>query len=259
MIYIYGLQGIGTKDIIKNLFPFTYSSYWFITNYIILYFLSTYINSLLKTITQKQHKMLIIFLLLIWCILPSLVLGKINYSEIDLFLLVYIIGAYIKLYPSKIFESKKIPSMILFILSLAGILSIYVLDKLYEVIKIPPTFFALPMNQIIPIGISICLFLIFKNLDIKPNKVINKISSTTLGIYLIHANIFINELLWLHIFKVNDYINSKYLILYEISAVIIVFVVCMLIDFIRQFIFKKLINRIIDFLDVKISKKFQIE
>ena len=46
-------------------------------------------------------------------------------------------------------------------------------------------------NSITTVLIAITFFLVFNNLNIKANKLIDIFSSTTLGIYLIHDNNFI--------------------------------------------------------------------
>lgn len=259
---INGMESIEIKDILRSIFPVTYNHYWFITVYIIIYFLSDYINLLLKSISRKQYILLLSLLLIIWCVLPSILMiwdkfipsysyTEIGFSNLDWLVLMYMIGAFIRIHPIKIFENNKKIKIVLIIFSLLGILSIYILNKL----NINPTYFISPINQIIPLIISICLFLIFKNLHINTNSVINKISSCTLGIYLIHTNILLRNFIWIDILKVNEYTDSNKLIIYSIYSVGIVFFVCMIIDLIRQWIFDKYICKFIDFT----SKKLRLE
>lgn len=258
LVYMCIATSISIKEFVKSILPIVYNSYWFVTNYLILYCLSTFLNKFIHNINQKQYEVLLLILVIIWCFIPTFMFGKINFSEIDWFILMYMIGAYIRLYSNKFFENNKIVRITLVLFSCISVLSICLLDKFFYLLKIDPLHFAMPMNQFIPFVISVCLFLVFKNMDIKDSNIINKIASTTLGIYLIHANKYVNELIWKHIFKVNIIINSKYLILYEILAVFSVFIVCMIIDFIRQYIFKKSINRFIDFITLKIENKFKL-
>ncbi|MCX4303556.1 MAG: acyltransferase [Clostridia bacterium] len=248
-----GFGEVGLKNILKSIFPIIYNHYWFITAYVILYILSGYLNIVLKNISRKQYIILLGVLLTIWCVLPSVMYGKIDFSNIDWFILMYMVGAFIQLHPLKIFDNKKIIKILLLLFAFLGITSIYLLDKIYYILEIDPTHFSLPMNQIIPLGISICIFLLFKNLQIENNNIINKIASTTLGIYLIHTNILIRDFIWIDILKVNTLTNSQYLILYEVFAVVLVFLLCVVIDLIRQFIFSKFLDKFIDFLESKIK------
>lgn len=49
------------------IFPIMSGTYWFITTYIMLYCLSPYINRLIENMNQKEHKNLIILLVIILC------------------------------------------------------------------------------------------------------------------------------------------------------------------------------------------------
>lgn len=225
---------IGIKDLIKSIFPISYNHYWFITTYVVMYILSNYINKFLKNLNRKEYIGLIIILFVAFSIIPTFINGKIDFSNIDWFIFMYLVGAYIRLYPkNKKFNNKKIMA-ILIIAVILSILSVYILDLLYAYIKIDPLHFALPMNQILPLIISICIFLIFLNLNIKNNKTINRIASCMLGVYLIHTNILIRDIIWKEIFKVDKLVNSPYLVLYELLIVSLIFVICVIIDFIRQ-------------------------
>ena len=66
------------------------------------------------------------------------------------------------------------------------------------------------------------------------NKIINFISASVLGIYLIHANKNIAPFIYNSIFKTNDYIGEYFFFKYFLKAIII-FVLCLLIDIIRRF------------------------
>jgi len=87
--------------------------------------------------------------------------------------------------------------------------------------------------------ISFLLFLGFKKTNIKYYNFINKIASTTFGIYLIHDNSYIRSFLWADFFKVNGFENSNFLIPYSIYICFIVFVTCTIIDLIRQYTIEK--------------------
>ena len=69
--------------------------YWFIAQYLALYMLYPFINCLLKNIDKKQHQTLIFILLLFLSIYASVYFANNGFS-ISWFILLYIIGAYIK-------------------------------------------------------------------------------------------------------------------------------------------------------------------
>ena len=95
------------------------------------------------------------------------------------------------------------------------------------------------LNSIGNMFLSISLFLLFNKIKIK-SKFINKIASTTFGIYLIHEHPVFKSLLW---GVVSDFISSyvSNIALIYVFAVLLVFLFCMLIDLVRQMTIHKLV------------------
>lgn len=89
-------------------------------------------------------------------------------------------------------------------------------------------------NSIFQIISGTSLFLIFKNLNIKHNKYINGIAKNVFGVYIIHTNPIVMEVLWNRVVRVNRYENSPYIVLIEVIIAISVFVICLLLDMIRS-------------------------
>lgn len=243
---IFSNQNITIKDLLKCVFPISYNTYWFMTTYVIIYILTNWINKFLKSMTQKEYICLMGILIAIWSIMPTIMLGKIEFSNIDWFILLYMIGAYIKMYPNKYFDTNKKATILLIVLCLLSTISVFLLNKVNTIFEIDPLHFALPMNQVMVLLISICLFIIFKNLDIKDNKIINKFASCSLGVYLIHTQQILKYVIWTDIYKVNQFSNSAYLVLYEIFAVVSVYILCVIIDYIRQNTVEKIYMKLID-------------
>lgn len=251
---LFSTEKVETKNILRCMLPITYSEYWFLTTYILLYLLSNFINKFLNSISKKEYEVIIVILLLIWSIIPTLILGKIEFSDIDWFILLYFIGAYLKKYPIKYFENQKRNFGIFSVLILLGMISVFVLDLLYDRFGFNPLHFTLPMNQILCLAISIYLFVIFKNMRIKNNKIINKISACTLGVYLIHGHILARDVIWYNIYNITMFTNSKYLVIYEIFVVVTLYIFCIFIDFIRQNTVEKLYMNFIDKIEEKYKK-----
>lgn len=97
---------------------------------------------------------------------------------------------------------------------------------------------------------TICYFLYFETLSLK-NSIINKVSATTMGIYLIHDNMYIRT--WIYKFlkiDIGSYIISKKYLIYLFIVAIIIFCCCSIIEAIRNKVASFLNNR-------KIVKKIQ--
>lgn len=95
-------------------------------------------------------------------------------------------------------------------------------------------------------------FIAFIKMKPYENKFINLISSTTLGIYLIHDNLFFRPFLWEKIFNNSSYYYSVYLIPYSIFVCLLVFCCSVIVDLIRQKTIEKmflpLIYRVFDYI-----------
>ena len=70
-----GIISVGNFDLIKILSPVNfldYANYWFITDYMLLYFISPILNIVIKNIDEKKHRLIIISLVFAFIILPSI-------------------------------------------------------------------------------------------------------------------------------------------------------------------------------------------
>lgn len=59
------------------------------------------------------------------------------------------------------------------------------------------------------------------------------------GVYLIHDNNLIRHFLWIDLFKNSTFYKSQYLIYHASSAVLLVFIVCIIIDQLRYIFIEK--------------------
>ena len=118
------------------------------------------------------------------------------------------------------------------------ILAIHVHPVFYKGIN-----FFYSRNTLLTLSAAIGVFILFKNLHLGNNKGINRIASLTFGIYLIHENIFMRPFLWQKLFNNAPYENSPFLIVHLLFSVITVFIVCGLIEFIRQSLIERPLDR----------------
>lgn len=219
----------------KSFFPIITSQWWFASCYFIVYLLSPYINKLINSISKKELQILILLFFVFWSLIPTLFGIKLQFSELGWLIYLYIIGAYIKLYNplEKISFSKCVLLSIalygtIFISSVvidyAGLYILSIADKSRH-------FFA--MESVPILFVSIMLLLSAIKCKTFNSKIINKISSTTFAIYLIHENSNIIDFLWnkFIIFTDKSIINS--LILNSLLYIAIIFVFCSIIEFIR--------------------------
>ena len=215
--------------------------HWFTQHYLLLLIFMPFINTGLLSLNHKQYKTLVILILIFYNIIKAIItINKISTNVFSVtqllkLLLPYIIGAYIRIADLKhIFW--KFLGIFCFILS---ILFEIIFDKL--AINYNSYYFIL-INKEISVGISsILIFLtsfgiicLFKDIEFH-SKIINFISGSVLGIYLIHANKNIAPFIFNVWLKTKDYNEDYYFFYKYFGKVFIVFIICLIIDIIRRY------------------------
>lgn len=227
------------KELIKASISFlTCESYWFIKLYCVLFCLIPFINMGLNKMNKNTYRSLIIILFIIFPIstsfLPYFFSSGQGYDIVH-FVFMYCIGGYLRLH----FDSKgKFKWLFGYIIcsSITSILSIHPFPP-YKVI-----YEIWGYDYIFNILSAICLFIFFTKINIQ-SKFINIISSTVLGVYLIHGNDFVTPIIYKN---VGLYWDSNMLIFNLVIRIVVVFCVCSLIELIKEFIFNKTIYKFID-------------
>jgi len=263
---------MGNKEIFDDLtmfFPIITGRYWFITAYLLIYGLSNYFNKLISMFKKRDYQKFLFINLLFWCFIPTVFGLFYNSSESLPFYnrfiwlsVVYFIGAYIRIYNIKFFNSKVkslIVSGLTFILMLLSIIFIDSFKDIFREIGTRETAYFWTTNNLLMVILSISIFMFFRNLNIKSNTVINTVSSTTLGVYLLHDGI-LNRRIWLDLFKNDIFIYNSYWYFYVIMATVIIFGLGVIIDLLRQLLEKITVKKIINFniwpnLYYKVKKK----
>jgi len=234
-ISINGIDNIDMKEVMKSLFPITFSLYWFATTYVILYVLSPFINKLINNLNKEQIKKLLFILIVLIYIIPTITNKIIGFGNVGMFITLYIIGAYIRLKDSS--KSNK-NCLIYFVLCIIFIIAMQLLCEWKNINKYI-NYFA-NMNNIVVLISSVSLFMCFKNIKIQSN-FINKIASTTFGVYLIHSNYFMHEFIWGKLFNnTKYYISNDYKILIHASiSISLTYIICVVLDLFRIYCIEK--------------------
>lgn len=248
IVVISGDKTLEPIDYFKSLFPYVYGN-WFIIVYLVLYILSPYINKMILSLEKKDIEKLILILIVLFSLIPSNFTGSmIPTNNIVMLTIMYIIGAYLRLYvkqgPKVLYKRMVIMCfalMILWVLFYDGMGMLLNKDLLISsATKVEG------ISSFVVVIISIFIFLHFSNNYVFHSRAINKIAATTLGIYLLHDNNYIRPKLWEEWFANKEYFCSKALILHMGIKCLAIFVICALIEYIRAKYIEKWIKRLID-------------
>lgn len=277
IVAIISCKGIPSYGIGATFLPISLKIYWFITVYLLMYLLSPYLNILIKGMNQKSHTLLIainvfIFSVMVLILPEGALLDITNGYGIIWFIILYLVAAYIRKYLDN-FKPKKIYLILIYIfITLICMLSKTIgsnvfsnsteiltrIDRIYQ------------YNSVLTFISSLCVFFIFKGLNIKGkniSKFIGTVASCTFAVYLIHENVYMRETLYKGIFNSLKYAESGilYFILNYIFFTISVFTACVIIDLVRQKLFKFIsstklfikIEKIFDIIVKKVNNLFE--
>ena len=264
IMYKLGIYETNTKTIISMIFPI--NAYWFLKAYILLLFVSPFLNILIENMDKKTYQNLLLITLIIWCVIPTIFGVLRNGTESIMFysrfiwaIIMYFVGAYIRIYSLKLINSIKKSSLIAIVTFCIMLLSIVVIQKynvFFAKIGLKEIAYFWTPNTILEFLLSISIFSIFLKIKIKNNVIINTLASTTLGIYILHEGL-LSKYIWNDVFKTQNYATSNFLILHILFTTAVIFIVGAIIDLIRQFIEKNTVNKFLDSkVSTKISNKF---
>lgn len=246
-------------SIFKIAMPINYNLYWFIKEYLILYLITPILNTVIQHSNQKKLKRIVIASFLITSFLPTITGGAFlnvnNGYSLYYMIFLYFTGAYLSKYPIKNnkllkkhnqkhlaylfillyftfcffnFLSYKIGALLLN----GGELSCYfgeIITNSFLAYNNPLIYFA-----------SIFYFLIFDNIKIK-SKFINRVAGLMFGVYLIHENNSIK----IQMFKKFGFLVGSYSYrvipkIFVVAAIILI--VCSIIEYLRQILFRFVYN-----------------
>lgn len=199
--------------------------WWYVPVYILVSFLSSYINNIMCSHTKKLNFALLLLVWLSWYAVGNLCSAPLYVVQKGI--LFYMIGAYINLFHKE--KKSIVVNGITFLLFwTAGILCAYFGIRFCAYNGTESMQFKLTMWFFSTFIVPICavqLFLVFSNLKIN-NTFINSIAEATFGIYLLHDSVLARVLIWNEVINVRKQFFSNYFPIIMIVAIVVVFVLC---------------------------------
>lgn len=228
-----GYETLSPVRLFRLFMPITGMADGFVSCFIVFFLTIPFWNILIKNITKCQHLMLLVLLLTCYTLVGSMPQFRISYNYVTWFGVIYLIASYIRLYPLRIFERRALWGWLTIgnILLASG--TILVMNYLRGSLWF---YFVSDCNKFFAVTIAICSFLWFKNMPVRYSKIINAFGAATFGVLLIHANSdAMRTWLW------RDFVDCVghydlplgHLVLYSVSVVVAIFIICNLIDQIR--------------------------
>lgn len=238
---------VGTMEIKSAIFPTYFKQYWYFSAYFCLFFFMPALNVVVHKLSKKQLEAILVSLLVAFSILPT-VFERDAFHLIDgysvLWLgVLYLIGAYIKKYD---FANKRSVFVWLSIYAVCVIISwaAKIAIEKYQIDLFSGNVNGeIPIKYISPTMVIAAVALVGAFAKMKPGKILSKvikvISPLTFGVYLIHVHPYVWMLFNKKLLHLLD-VPVDEMVVRVIGVAAIVFIACMIIEYIRALLFSVL-------------------
>ncbi|MCR5277808.1 MAG: acyltransferase [Lachnospiraceae bacterium] len=248
------LSELNTYTLINTFLPIHMEVYWFITCYLVIYILQPLISAGVKNMSVKAFRITIISLVIYECLFKSFLPFKLTVDEagysVTWFLTMFLLGAYMKRYSFR-FLNTAAGGVALY---LAGSILVFTETLIIDfVINRYGRFeyirgIATTYNHIFPLLASVGIFTAFiykKTMSPKPGNLICRLSPMALGVYLLQESLPLRYE-WQKWFSLPGSLNDQVwlFILKLLSAVLAMYALGTVVDWIRQLLFKLVVRLI---------------
>lgn len=228
-----GYETLSLIRILKLLMPIWGVNQNFTSCFLVFWLTIPFWNIFIQSISKRQHQLLLILLVGVYSVLGSIPTFGVSVNYVTWFGVLYLVSSYLRIYPSPIFEKKKLWMSITILASMVAVLSVVLMQLRFNNYIY---FFVSDSNKFLALVISVASFLWFKNLNVSYSKLINTIGASTFGVFLIHANSnAMRQWLWSDTVNCVGHYNLPLyqLIGFSFGVVLIIFTTCIVIDRIR--------------------------
>ena len=250
---ISGYEAFSLKGMFKSILPITGVSSGFASCFLLFFLCIPFLNKLIHSIDEKWHIRLVLLSLFIYTFLGTIPFIGVTMNYVSWFIIIYFIASYVRLYPRELFSKTKtwgIASIISILISLFSIVFFLYIRK-------HPYLLIADSNKVLAVVTAFCLFLFFKNIHIKYSRFINTVASATFGVLLIHANSdTMRQWLWRDTLQNAVVFDTKWCYLHFACSVIGIYILCTLIDLMRQYLLEKPFFRLYDRISPRIYSGF---
>lgn len=214
------------------LFPVSGLINSFVSGFMVFFLLIPFLNVLVQNLSEKQHVMLTLLAVFFYSIMGTFPWFAVNLSYASWFAVLFLIASYFRFYGAKHRFLNHICWGWLSVLAISlSVISVYAMLLMGKSDGLLPYFFVSDSNKLLSLVTSVCLFMLFKNLNLAYNKWVNLIASSTFGVFLIHTSgSAMRQWLWEDVVKVKEHYFSDTFFVYSLFVVLLLYVVCTIID-----------------------------
>lgn len=192
IIFIVIKGNLPLSYITSSVLPITFNFYWFITCYIILYAIHPWLNQIIRKLEKTQLFSACLCMFVLYCLISYVLNGKYYYSHLVGFIVYYFFMGYVKLYLPALSANKKQNIKILLSCICGFIGLIVVANYLGLRVSAANGLVGILERFVNPfiVGMTISAFNLCK-LKQSSNRLINRVSSTSLLVFVISNNVIV--------------------------------------------------------------------
>lgn len=229
-LFNYNVDG---KTIWHCLFPSLYGTHEYVHVFLLMSFMSPFLKGVLLKCKEENLRKFIIVFTVIFTLLPVVFLGSISYMNLFVeFFYMYVLVYYLRHYKKELIEDKR-KLLKIFCISVAvmtGFSVFCLVGRRWLPFLTEYTSYQAKTGSIFMIAAMLSLFFLFLKIKLPEIKCINKLASTTYGVYLLHTPYACRQRMYIDLFGTDKWGMEYTFILKVILWIIGVFIICAIID-----------------------------
>lgn len=230
-----GYETFSVSGCIKSIVPMLSLTDGFVSCFLVFYLCIPFLNILVHNMDRRMHGLLVLLGLFIYTVHGTLPWMSVSMNYVSWFCVLYFIASYIRLYLTNMLSNVKwggYAGLCILVSSISIVLALWISARTGK--HVSQYCLVSDSNALMAVATAVTSFIFFKNLKIPYIKLINTIGASTFGVLLIHANSdTMRQWLWRDVVDcVGHYADELYW-LRPIIAVLLIFTICIVIDYIR--------------------------
>ena len=238
-------NALTVNALLRMLIPILSKKYWFINAWLALVILSPYLNTLIRSLSEKQFRFLLVFLLLTMVIRPSVLprtWGQDSSMGLSVFffIVLYLTAAWFRLYGKPLRISPVWLRVVFLVLSLVMLFSRSLMMRLGASDQTAMRLYG--YDSVLSVAQAVTLLLIGLNrkpLSDRFSSLVAKLAKNSLAVYIIHFSM--NPIIWTRFLHVERYVPGIISGFFAVvCSVILVYLACACIEELRLRLFLRL-------------------
>lgn len=233
--WITGYAPFTLKTFVIQMLPIISVGTGFTGAFLLFFLCIPFLNILIHNMSRRQHLLLLTLCFVIYIFFGTVPYFSVTMNYVSWFIVLYFIASYIRLYPCELFENIKLWGIATFTSVGVSAASVVACAWLGTKLNADMAFtFVTDSNTFLAVCTGVSSFLFFKNLKLKNSVVINTAAASCFGVLQIHANSgTMRQWLWQDILDCVGVYGKAWMPLHAIGSVLIIYVICTGIDYLR--------------------------